>query len=307
MNPLEAAILRTVLYADIFDFPLTVQEIHHFLIYPEAVSLYEVRRMLTTSDHLHRFLESAEGYVVYSGRSKLIETRLAREESSRRLWPDAIRCGQWLACLPFVRMVALTGALAVRNAADDDDDLDYILVTASGRVWIARAFAILLVRLGRLRGVEICPNFVLAESALTQTKRDIFMAHEVVQIVPLYGHDLYQKFRVANGWVKDHLANAEKPFYDEAEIRLHGLQASIKRLLEMLLGGLLGDRLEQWEYRRKMQRFAPEMQKQHSSARLDETQVKGHFDDHGHPAIQKYFQRLRECGLENQIAAVPGG
>lgn len=306
MNPLEAAILRTVLYADIFDFPLTVQEIHHFLIYSQPVSLYEIRRILTTSDHLHRFLESVEGYVVYTGRSKLIGIRLEREESSRRLWPDAIRYGRWLASLPFVRMVALTGALAVRNAADDDDDLDYILVTASGRVWIARAFAILLVRLGRLRGVEICPNFVLAESALTQTKRDIFMAHEVTQMVPLFGHDLYQEFRDANSWVKDHLANADGPFYDQTEIQPDGIRASMKRLLETLLGSGLGNKLEQWEYRRKLQRFAPEMRKQHSSARLDETQVKGHFDDHGHPALQKYFQRLRECGLGNQIAAVPG-
>jgi hypothetical protein len=306
MNSLEAAILRTVLYADIFDFPLTLAEVHHFLIHTEPASLYDIRRTLATSEYLRAFLESVEGYIIYNGRSTLIETRLAREQSSRRLWPNAIQYGRWLACLPFVRMVALTGALAVRNASDDDDDLDYILVTAPRRVWIARAFAILLVRLGRLRGVEICPNFVLAETAMTQTKQDVFMAHEVAQMVPLFGYDLYWRFRAANAWVKDYLANAEGPLYDEAELQPDSIRASLKRLLERALSGALGDKLEQWEYHRKRRRFAPEMQKNHSSAQLDETQVKGHFDDHGHPALQRYFRRLRECGLENQMVAVPG-
>ncbi|MFN8450301.1 MAG: hypothetical protein U0521_17370 [Anaerolineae bacterium] len=50
----------------------------------------------------------------------------------------ARRARLWRAArLPPVRMVALTGALVVRNASDNDDDLDYVLVTRRG-AWIAR-------------------------------------------------------------------------------------------------------------------------------------------------------------------------
>lgn len=220
--------------------------------------------------------------------------RSEREAASLLLWPRALRYGKWLACLPFVRMVALTGALAVRNAAAHDDDLDYVVVTAEGRVWLARAFAIVLVRLAKRRGVVVCPNYVLAESALAQEPHNLFMAHEVAQMVPIYGRAMYQSMRESNAWVARYLANAGSAYYDEAERRPGRFWGMIKRAAEVILGGRLGDRLEAWEYRRKLRRFAPEMQTPHSAAQLDAQHVKGHFKDHGHPVMSRYDQRLSE-------------
>ena len=185
MNSVEAAILRTVLYADVFDFPLTAHEIHHFLIHPEPLHYELIAETLDCSVTLGSLVEVMDGYVVYGGRHEIVSNRKRREATSETLWPLALKYGRWLARLPFVRMVAITGALAVRNAAEDDDDLDYILVTARHRVWITRAFSILVVRLVRLGGIEVCPNYVLAENTLEQTKQDIFMAHEVAQMIPL--------------------------------------------------------------------------------------------------------------------------
>jgi len=306
MNMIEAAILRTVLYADLFDFPMTMTEIHHFLIHDEPVSLEEVRQTLVESAWLQPILSIIHEYVVYDGRTELVQVRQAREYASEQLWPLAIRYGAWLARLPFVRMVALTGALAMHNAADHEDDLDYILVTAPKRVWLARAFSILLVRLARLQGVEICPNYVLAETALEQDRRDIFMAHEVAQMAPVYGYDLYKRFRLANAWVGFQLPNANDAYYREPEYSPGGLWKAAKRFLEIILGGNLGDWIERWEYRRKLRRFASEMDKPYSSAKLDSNHVKGHFDDHGHPVLQKFYRRLEGYGLEMTKATVPG-
>src|SRR5688500_7828226 len=108
MNPIEAAILRTVLYADLFNFPLTVSEIHHFLIHDTIVPLDQVAQSLQTSDTLRPLLHTINGYIVYGGRDELIKVRQQREMSSRKLWPVAVRYGTWLARLPFVRMVAVT-------------------------------------------------------------------------------------------------------------------------------------------------------------------------------------------------------
>ena len=209
-------------------------------------------------------------------------------QASLLLWSSALDYGAWLARLPFVRMVALTGALAVRNASDDDDDLDYVLVTAPGRVWLARAFAILLVRLAKRRGVVVCPNYVLAESALAQETHDLFMAHEVAQMVPIFGRRLYQAMRNSNPWAADFLANANAAFYVEAERMPAGLGGGSKRAAEFLLGGRLGDALESWEYRRKLRRFSADMQTPHHAAQLDDQHVKGHFNDHGHPVMETY-------------------
>lgn len=306
MNPIEAAILRTVLYADLFNFPLTIPEIHHFLIHDTILTLDQIEQCLRHSDTLRPLLNTIDGYVVYGGRDELVNIRQQREMSSKKLWPVAVRYGAWLARLPFVRMVALTGALSMHNAADDDDDLDYILVTAQHRVWLARAFSIVLVRLARLQGTQLCPNYVLAESALVQEKHDIFIAHEVVQMVPLYGYDLYDCFRSKNTWVSQQLPNANGAFYREAEVPLSRSWQLGKNAIERLLGGGIGDWLEKWEYRRKLRRFAPEMQKPHSSAKLDDNHVKGHFNDHGHPVLQRFYQRLEEYGLEMTPVAAPG-
>jgi hypothetical protein len=306
MNPIEAAILRTVLYADLFNFPLTIPEIHHFLIHNTTLKLDQIKQCMEYSDTLRPLLRIIDGYVVYGERDELVNIRQQREMSSRKLWPVAVRYGTWLARLPFVRMVALTGALAMHNAAGDDDDLDYILVTAQHRVWLARAFSIVLVRLARLQGTQICPNYVLAESALVQEKHDIFIAHEVVQMVPLYGYDLYDCFRSKNAWVAQQLPNANGAFYQEVEVSLSKSWQLGKNLIERLLAGGMGNWLEKWEYRRKLRRFAPEMQKPHSSAKLDDNHVKGHFNDHGHPVLQRFYQRLEEYGLEMTPVAAPG-
>jgi hypothetical protein len=195
-------------------------------------------------------------------------------------------------------MVALTGALAMRNASDEDDDLDYVLVTAPRRVWMARAFAILLVRLAKRRGVVVCPNYVLAESALTQEKHDLFMAHEVAQMVPLYGQPTYLAMRSSNRWVSDFLANADAAFYVEKEYQLRGGWRWLKRAAEFVLGGRMGDVVENWEYRRKLHRFAKEMQTPNHAAQLDDQRVKGHFNDHGHPVMETYRERLRQYNLD---------
>lgn len=303
MEAIDAAILRTVLYADVFHFPLTPAEIHHFLIYDQPVSAAVVADRLARSGLLQQKLVCEQGYVTCCGREDLIPQRLTRDSAALELWPLALRYGLWLSRLPFVRMVALTGALAMRNPTDAQDDLDYLLVTTPRRVWLARAFSIILVRLARLQGVEICPNYVLAESSLAQERRDLFIAHEVTQMVPLYGRDLYQRLRDCNPWVGAHLPNAGDVFYAEAECPLGRGWRVLKALLERLLAGRVGDALERWEYRRKLRRFAGQMQTPYSAAQLDEGRVKGHFNDHGHFVLREYTARLRAHGLEN--APVP--
>jgi hypothetical protein len=306
MNSIESAVLRTLLYADVFDFPLTLAELHHFLIHDEPVSLKQIEEVLTASNPVGKFAELERGYIVCAGRQALIDQRIAREKASQTLWPLALYYGRWLARLPFVRMVAVTGALAMRNAAGEHDDLDYMIVTAEGRVWLARAFSILVVRVARLRGVVICPNYVLAESALEQQKKDLFIAHEIAQMIPIYGHPLYWSFRAINAWTINHMPNAGEIFHDAPELTPGKAGLVFKRALELAFRGKLGDKLENWEYQRKIRRFATQIQTPHSAALLDEAHVKGHFKDYGHPVLRQYHERLRMYGLEEEPIPTPG-
>jgi hypothetical protein len=306
VTPTEEAVLRTLLYADVFNFPMTLPEIHHFLIADAPVPLEQIAHALTHSDILREAVAFSNGYYFCTGRDKLVAIRAVREQASAALWEQAMCYGLWLARLPFVRMVALTGALAMRNAASPTDDLDYVIVTAPGRVWLARGFAVLLVKLVKLRGVVLCPNYVLSFTAMEQERRDLFIAHEVAQMVPIYGEPIYDALRARNRWVLRHMPNTESAFRAAVSGKIGRGWGIVKQALELLLGGALGSHLEAWEQRRKQRKLAPALQTPHHAARLDAEQVKGHFRDHGHPVLGQYHDRLRQHHLEDVTLPLAG-
>ena len=288
----DVAILRAVLYADVFDYALTLPQVHRYLE-GEAMPLEAVRQALVSSPWLAGRVEMVDGYVVASGRAELARERGRRAERARRLWPAAQWYGRWMARLPFARMVAVTGALSMDNV-DGDDDIDYFIVTAPGRVWLTRAFSILLVRLARLAGTNLCPNYLLADSALLQERRDLFVAHELAQMVPLVGKAVYERIWAANVWLVDILPNVLPLAQAEPEASEGGPGHWVQRALEWALGGKLGDVLENWERTRKLAKFRQQMAAAGAgAAALDESRVKGHFHDYGTVALAEFEKRCR--------------
>jgi hypothetical protein len=145
--------------------------------------------------------------------------------------------------------VALTGSLAMLNLSKNPD-MDYMLVTTHGRVWTARAFAILLGKFARLFGDTICPNLIVSERTLEWPLHDLYSARELCQMIPICGHDIYLRLFSANSWVETFLPNA-KP--KAAKINKDSL---VWRVSEFFLQGTLGDKLEFWEMSRKIKKFS---------------------------------------------------
>jgi hypothetical protein len=163
-----------------------------------------------------------------------------------------------------------------------------------------------VVRLARLGRVGLCPNYVVAETALAQTQRDLFVAHDLVQMVPLVGLEMYAALRAANPWAEAYLPQATRPLRVEADRQPRGWARAGQRALEWVLGGRLGDALEAWERRRKLTRFAPALRRPHAAAELDTERVKGHFDDHGYPILQRFEAQVR-AHLTADIETVDAG
>ncbi len=286
----DEAILRTLLYADVFDYPLTPAEIHHYLIATPATP-ESVQSALDGSPWLARHVTRVNGYVTVRDREANCSVRDERRRQSARLWPVARRWGYLIGCLPFVRMVAVTGALAVDNAPAGDD-IDYLIVTAPGRAWLTRALAVLLVRLARLFGVGLCPNYVLAETSLAQHRRDLYAAHDLAQMVPLVGRPMHEAMLSANAWRLAYLPHARRPLRCEPELRPGGILRLAQRCGEWLLGGRPGDALERWERARKLRKFAQAARQPGSAAELDADRIKGHFDDNGRSIMALFHERL---------------
>jgi hypothetical protein len=257
---LERAIIEALAYSDIFEYPLQLDELHRYL--PMRADADEVSVALKS---LTDRVGNQDGYYYLHGRAEIVHIRKHREARSQELLPHAIRYGKILGTLPFVRMVGLTGSLAVMNVSKNAD-FDYMLVVQQGRVWTARLFAMVVNRVARLFGYTLCPNLIVAETALEWSLHDLYSARELYQMVPVTGMDVYQKVMKANEWAKDFLPNAVLSLRgatkgsDEAiSSTVTGIASSGHALLAMtewVLRSKLGDKLEAWEMNRKIAKFS---------------------------------------------------
>ena len=314
LNNLSRALLCTIAYADIFDYPLTALEIHRYLTGVSA-SVEAVNRALEED----RLFVRIGDYFTLPGRQEIVSIRVQREARSRKLMQRATQYGRILGALPYIRMVALTGSLAVLNVSNAAD-FDYMLVTARGRLWTARAFALAFNRLTRLMGYTLCPNLIISEGALEWPQHDLYSARELCQMVLITGEEVYSSLMQANQWVFSFLPNCSPNFSREqraiTSARAGGASEGatpFRSIIELPLRGKAGDRLEAWEMDRKIARFT------HQHGFGEETifnadVCQGNFDHHRtwtYEALEKRLQQYviasdgRDASLETERSNLP--
>ena len=108
---LERAILEALAYSDIFEYPLRLDELQRYL--PMHANIEQLPGALNA---LSGRVGKLDGFYFLAGREALVDIRKQREARSRALLPHAMQYGRILGSLPFIRMVALTGSLAVKNS-----------------------------------------------------------------------------------------------------------------------------------------------------------------------------------------------
>lgn len=278
---LQNAILETLAYSDVFDYPLTFDELHRYL----TISAPRAELEACLSDM--SFVSTESGFYFLANRDETVHIRMAREQASKVAFQRACRYGYFLGSLPFVRMVALTGSLAMLNLSRDAD-MDYMLVTQPGRLWLARAFAVLFGRLIRITGDRICVNLLVSESALEWHPQDLYSAREMCQMVPLAGNDVYQRLRAVNAWTKSFLPNADsEPDLTSAVKRSPVFQ----KWLEIPLAGKFGDVLEAWAMHLQLKKIT-RTYGSGNEANFSADLCQGNFHDHRRGTEESFNERL---------------
>lgn len=243
--PLAEAIVQTLVYADLFDYPLTTAEIARYLIGCRADAA-AVARALAGNPGLRAVVGEQDGFYYLAGREALPARRAGRAAAAAHLWRRATRWTRLLRHCPFVQMIAVTGALAVDNIGRQPD-IDLLIICTPGRVWICRRLIICAVRAIRLCGDEICPNFLLAADHLELDQQDLFTAHELAQMRPVAGYPVYTAMLAANPWLAGFLPNAA-PWAAPAQRAPR--RPRLLRLAERLLRVRRLDGWEHWEMER---------------------------------------------------------
>jgi hypothetical protein len=216
---LEKSILATLAYYDVMDYPMTIFEIRKYFTnfnqQSEAESLQpDLLGIINAleSDKLKKFIEEYRGFYFLKGRKNLVEQRLERNKIAERKFKILLKAARWLRLVPFVRMLAVTGRLAMKNT-ESQSDLDILVVLKSGKIFTGRTLVTLAVHLlGRRRygkkiANRICLNYFITERSLEINLKDAFSASEYAFIFPLFGFTVFQKFQAANSWIKNYKPN----------------------------------------------------------------------------------------------------
>ncbi|MFH1509106.1 MAG: hypothetical protein ABIE68_03010 [bacterium] len=257
MNALELSILRTIVYFDIFDYPLTLLELWKFLWAPQKFSYEEIAKVLQESPELKKRLGQKQGFVFIKDRSNLIETRLRRNNRAISYWRRAFLATRALRFIPFVRMVAVCNNLANHNTKSGSD-IDLYIITKAGRIWTTRFLAVLLIQVLGLRrhgkkiSRRICLSFFATEHKLNLENialhsGDPYLLYFTAQVTPIFDDfGIYNKFWQTNSWIKKEIPNIYKvePVDYPRLVKHNGFSKLWQRVSEFVMCTILGDLTE---------------------------------------------------------------
>jgi len=233
MTTRELAIARSVIYASVFDYPLTLEQLHRTLVESDQ-SAAEILAVYDGSEMLQHMIEYRDGYFFPIGRADLVAERARREARSRAFLERHALVLRLIAAIPYTRLVALSGSIAHLNL-EPNGDLDLFVITKGQRVWTVTVAVLLLAKLLHRRRA-VCANFILADSHLVLEQPDLFTANQVIHLRPLIGAETLAAFCAANPFVKRTYPNATAALPPIGDERIGGRTLSgIKSALEMAL------------------------------------------------------------------------
>ncbi|WP_085944646.1 radical SAM protein [Ideonella sp. B508-1] len=207
LNAAEQAVLRALAYRQVFDAPLSAEEVWQFLDLP-GVALAEVKlalRQLQTAG----LVAGRDGWFWIAEMDDPIARWTVKQARADADMPGALKVGRTLMRLPFVDGVAISGSLSKR-AQSEDGDFDFMILTRPGRLWLV--YVLLRLYRGRLPSRHmLCSNYVLACHRLGLAQRDAFTAMELATLIPVGGRDALQQMQQANSWVDEYLPNRSVP------------------------------------------------------------------------------------------------
>ncbi|MBL8029833.1 MAG: nucleotidyltransferase domain-containing protein [Candidatus Doudnabacteria bacterium] len=261
---LNQRILNTLKFFDLQDTPLTLFELHKFLLgdkellvqvidsqhevvgeiqsFSSKTKLFDV--MISLQTELLSQVEQKHGHYCLKGREKIIEQRLEnyfygfkREKMIRRYL-------NFLNFIPFVRGVAIGGSQAL-GQQKENSDIDLLIFTEKGFIWLARTLVSLYFQIFGVRRYKLktknrfCLNHYLARPKTVDREKNLYKAMEYARLRPVVGERVVAEFQNNNfGWIRLFFPN-----FQAAET-VYGAPKVAQKFIEKLLTNRFGKWLE---------------------------------------------------------------
>jgi hypothetical protein len=202
---LEQAVLRTLTYFDLFNYPLKSSELLNFLqLKSSKLPVEKIMESLVTQKQIAK---SGDLYSLQFD-AALFERRKIGNCLADSLLPRVKQQADLILKFPFVRSVMASGSFS-KNFMDEKSDFDFFIVCAPQRIWISRMLLVLYKKLFlRNSHKHFCVNYFVDETHLEIDEKNIFTATELATVLPLNGFSHYKKLMESNRqWLFDTFPN----------------------------------------------------------------------------------------------------
>ena len=161
-------------YFGIFKYPLSLEQIHQFT--PYKASQDDILKALDKLIADKKAFRIGDYYLMEEDPDWISERR-AGEGRALKLLGRSPRYIRIISSFPFVRGIAISGSLSKHYAAEEPD-IDYFIITAANRLWIARSLLHLFKKLTFITGHEhyFCMNYFIDTDALTIEHPNLYSA-----------------------------------------------------------------------------------------------------------------------------------
>src|SRR3989344_5183219 len=119
--------LHSLTYHNVFDYPLTMAELVKWSAGPKSLTI----------NHQQSTISNTNGFYHLAANPGAVLKRLMRSRISARKLEIAKKAAYVISLVPTVKMVAVTGALAMENASDEAD-IDLLVVSRKSTLWTTR-------------------------------------------------------------------------------------------------------------------------------------------------------------------------
>jgi hypothetical protein len=204
---IEQSIVKTIVFFDMFDYPLTAVEVFKWLD-GTASSLKQIDLLLSSSEYIKERVTSSNGFYFLSGRDEIVSTRLDRFLTGHNKFKIINRGIRLIKSLPFVRFIGLANSIGSNNIRQGSD-IDLLVVTKSGRLYLTRFLVTAILNLFRLRRHDgriidrLCLSFYITDDNLNLSKiksatSDHYLSYWLANLTPVYDRHCYSKILSSN-------------------------------------------------------------------------------------------------------------
>lgn len=234
----EQSVIKALAYFDIFNYPLTQEEIYNYIDQPVPVEVVMATLLRLVEEkrifRLGNFYSLQQDVALHTRRTM-------GNHKAEVLLKTAYKVGGFLYQFPFVRGIGISGSLS-KNFADQQTDIDFFIITRSNRLWIARTLMHLFKKLTYITGHQhwYCMNYYIDEEALRIDEQNIFTATELITLIPVCGNGALHNFYHQNNWVADYFPHQDV----SRQSILVSRSGFFKRAAEWLLSNKLGSAID---------------------------------------------------------------